>query len=100
MEIWILRHFALRIRRSEVRILLGAPGSGLSGLIAQPGSSGKGRSLRAHNHRNLWLAAVRIPEESFALRLAKRAEFTITATGDNPSGMSPAKDVPTVLRYF
>lgn len=44
--------------------------------------------------------AVRIPGESFALRLAKAAKFPITATSANPSGIPPAQDAETVIRYF
>jgi L-threonylcarbamoyladenylate synthase len=44
--------------------------------------------------------AVRIPGESFALRLAKTALFPITATSANLSGLPPARDAGTVLRYF
>jgi len=44
--------------------------------------------------------AVRIPGESFALHLAKIANFPITATSANPSGMTPARDAETVISYF
>lgn len=44
--------------------------------------------------------AVRIPGESFALQLAKTAKFPITATSANPSGLPPARDAETVIRYF
>jgi L-threonylcarbamoyladenylate synthase len=44
--------------------------------------------------------AVRIPGESFALYIAKRANFPITATSANPSGMPPAKDAEIVMNYF
>jgi len=44
--------------------------------------------------------AVRIPGESFALHLAKHARFPFTATSANPSGMPPARDAETVMRYF
>ncbi len=44
--------------------------------------------------------AVRIPGESFALWLAKKAVFPIVATSANPSGLPPAKDVEDILRYF
>lgn len=44
--------------------------------------------------------AVRIPGESFALHLAKTANFPITATSANPSGMTPAQDAETVISYF
>ena len=44
--------------------------------------------------------AVRIPGDSFALHLARLANFPITATSANPSGQLPAQDAETVLRYF
>jgi L-threonylcarbamoyladenylate synthase len=44
--------------------------------------------------------AVRIPGESFALHLAQSARFPFTATSANPSGMPPAQDAETVIRYF
>jgi len=44
--------------------------------------------------------AVRIPGESFALHLAKYANFPISATSANPSGIPPARDAETVIRYF
>ena len=44
--------------------------------------------------------AVRIPGESFALRLAQTAHFPITATSANLSRMPPARDIETVLGYF
>jgi len=44
--------------------------------------------------------AVRIPGESFALRLAKHAGFPITSTSANISGLPPARDAATVRKYF
>jgi L-threonylcarbamoyladenylate synthase len=44
--------------------------------------------------------AVRIPGKSFALSLAQKADFFITATSANLSGMTPAQDAETVVRYF
>ncbi len=44
--------------------------------------------------------AVRIPGESFALQLAKIANFPITATSANPSGFPPPCEVKTVIKYF
>lgn len=44
--------------------------------------------------------AVRIPGESFALHLARTINFPITATSANLSGMPPAQDAETVIRYF
>ncbi len=44
--------------------------------------------------------AVRIPGKSFALSLAQKANFFITATSANLSGMIPAQDADAVARYF
>jgi L-threonylcarbamoyladenylate synthase len=44
--------------------------------------------------------AVRIPGESFALRLARHAGFPITSTSANISGLPPARNVATVMKYF
>lgn len=44
--------------------------------------------------------AVRIPGESFALYLSKKAKFPITATSANLSGMPPARDAEGVINYF
>ena len=44
--------------------------------------------------------AVRVPGESFALRLARTAGFPITATSANLSGMPPAASGREVLRHF
>ena len=44
--------------------------------------------------------AIRIPGESFALHLAKRVNFPITATSANLSGMPPARDGRAVIKYF
>jgi L-threonylcarbamoyladenylate synthase len=44
--------------------------------------------------------AVRIPGESFALRLAIVAEFPITSTSANISGMPPADSASMVFDYF
>jgi L-threonylcarbamoyladenylate synthase len=44
--------------------------------------------------------AVRIPGESFALYLAREAGFPVTATSANASGMPPAEDADSVIRYF
>ncbi len=46
------------------------------------------------------MIAVRIPGESFALRLARKAGFPITATSANQSCMPPAEDIETVINYF
>jgi L-threonylcarbamoyladenylate synthase len=45
-------------------------------------------------------AAVRVPGESFALRLARAAGFPLTATSANPSGLPPAQDAEAVIAYF
>ena len=44
--------------------------------------------------------AVRMPGESFALRLARATGFPITATSANISGMPPAENVQMVANYF
>ncbi len=44
--------------------------------------------------------AVRMPGESFALRLAKASGFPVTATSANISGSPPAKNALMVLNYF
>ena len=44
--------------------------------------------------------AVRIPGSSLGLALVQKASFFITATSANPSGMIPARDADTVIRYF
>jgi L-threonylcarbamoyladenylate synthase len=44
--------------------------------------------------------AVRMPGESFALRLARAAGFPVTATSANISGRPPGKNIPMVLDYF
>lgn len=44
--------------------------------------------------------AVRIPGESFALRLARAAGFPITSTSANISGMPPADNASMVSDYF
>jgi len=44
--------------------------------------------------------AVRMPGESFALRLAKAAGFPVTATSANVSGMPPGENTQMVVKYF
>ena len=46
------------------------------------------------------MIAVRVPGESFALHLAKTANFPITVTSANPSGFPPAQDAETAKKYF
>ncbi len=46
------------------------------------------------------MIAVRIPGESFALDLARKADFPITATSANLSGMPPSVNAREVVRYF
>ncbi len=46
------------------------------------------------------MIAVRVPGESFALRLAKKAGFPFTATSANLSGMPPAVNAEEVMQYF
>lgn len=44
--------------------------------------------------------AVRVPGDSFALRLVKAAGVPITATSANPAGNPPADSADTVAEYF
>ena len=44
--------------------------------------------------------AVRMPGESFALRLARAAGFPVTATSANISGMPPGENIQMVVKYF
>ncbi|GAQ93988.1 L-threonylcarbamoyladenylate synthase [Thermodesulfovibrio aggregans] len=44
--------------------------------------------------------AVRMPGDSFALRLIKESSFPITATSANLSGLPPADCIDTVVEYF
>lgn len=46
------------------------------------------------------LIAVRVPGESFALQLARKTGFAITATSANLSGMPPAESVERIVEYF
>lgn len=62
--------------------------------------------LEAHKNLSEYITAgtgkvaVRIPGSSFGLELAKLLDFPITATSANISGMPPASDAETVIRYF
>jgi L-threonylcarbamoyladenylate synthase len=44
--------------------------------------------------------AVRIPGKSFALELARKVQFPITATSANISGMLPADSPDNIVKYF
>lgn len=44
--------------------------------------------------------AVRMPGESFALRLARASGFPITATSANISGKPPGENIRMVMNYF
>lgn len=44
--------------------------------------------------------AVRIPGDSFALHLAQKAGFPFTATSANISGMPPADNADSIIKYF
>lgn len=46
------------------------------------------------------LIAVRVPGESFALQLARKTGFAVTATSANLSGMPPAESVERIVEYF
>lgn len=61
-----------------------------------PAKSGISNYITAHTGK----VAVRIPGESFALDLAKKANFPITATSANLSGFPPAIDADTVVNYL
>lgn len=58
------------------------------------------KGLSEHLTADTGKIAVRTPGESIALHLAKKAVFPLTATSANLSGMPPAEDAATVLRYF
>lgn len=44
--------------------------------------------------------AVRVPGDSFALHLAQKTGFPFTATSANISGMPPADNADSVIKYF
>ena len=44
--------------------------------------------------------AIRIPGESFALRLAQSTSYPIVSTSANPSGMPPSETAKMVFEYF
>jgi len=58
------------------------------------------RSISRYITAGTGRVAVRIPGTSFALSLAQKANFFITATSANLSGMIPAQDADAVVRYF
>ncbi len=58
------------------------------------------QSLSNHITAGTGKVAVRIPGPSFALDLARRLDFPITATSANLTGMPPAETADTVLGYF
>jgi len=64
--------------------------------LVLPALASLSRYLTAGSHT----VAVRIPGDSFALRLARAAKFPITATSANVSGEPPAADVKTIIEYF
>lgn len=59
-----------------------------------------GKGLSEYLTADTGAVAARIPGESFALQLARRSEFPITATSANLSGMQPADNAEDVIRYF
>lgn len=93
-------------RQSGLYALTADVGPAISELIAEhwPGPLTilfKGRAgLPAYILSEGGKIAVRVPGESFALRLAKVADFAITATSANPSGLPPANSAPMVKGYF
>lgn len=64
--------------------------------ILMPARSGLSEFLIGLNNT----VAVRIPGESFALRLAEKSGFPFTATSANISGMPPADEARRVIEYF
>lgn len=64
--------------------------------LLMPAQAGLSEFLIGENRT----VAVRTPGESFALYLARKAGFPITATSANISGMPPADDAEKVIEYF
>ncbi len=58
------------------------------------------KDLSSHLTAGTDKVAVRVPGESFALTLVRKAGVPITATSANPSGVPPAEDAQEVLKYF
>jgi L-threonylcarbamoyladenylate synthase len=58
----------------------------------------EGLSPHIRDERNT--VAVRMPDKSFALDLAKRVRIPVTATSANHSGLPPARSGEEVIRYF
>jgi L-threonylcarbamoyladenylate synthase len=58
------------------------------------------RNLSEHITAGTGKVAVRIPGPSFALDLARKLDFPITATSANTSGMPPAETADAVKGYF
>lgn len=56
--------------------------------------------LSEHLTANTGMIGVRVPGESFALRLAQKAGFPITATSANISALPPAENADMVRGYF
>lgn len=64
--------------------------------LLMPAKEGLSRYVSADTGK----IAVRIPGESFALDLARKAGVPVTATSANPSGMPAAESADEVIRYF
>jgi L-threonylcarbamoyladenylate synthase len=64
--------------------------------LLMPAKKGLPRYLSADTEQ----IAVRIPGESFALELARKARVPITATSANPSGMPAAESADKLIEYF
>lgn len=64
--------------------------------LLMPAQAGLSEFLIGENRT----VAVRMPGESFALYLVRKAGFPITATSANISGMPPADDAEKVIEYF
>lgn len=80
---------------ASARLLMGKYWPGPLTLL-MPAIEGLSEYVSAHTGK----VAVRVPGRSFALDLARKARFAITATSANPSGMPPADDGDGVSAYF
>ncbi len=93
-------------KREQVELLSGDVPEGAEGLMDKYWPGPLTIVLHAREGLQEFLTAgsgkvaVRIPGESFALRLAERAGFPFTATSANPSGVPPAQEAVEVLKYF
>lgn len=58
------------------------------------------KGLSEYLTANTGMIAVRVPGESFAFQLAKKAGFPITATSANISALPPAENAAMIREYF